>query len=209
MLIAHPSPNRAGVARTGVILCSLLLATVASVANPQAPGPAAKAPQSADILTTLNNASRMLYTRAKSRALAREGPVMIVGDDLVMRQGEKRRQARVIPETYHTLKAFAHIPMAIDVELAADADERPLQEDTLQELRDYRAMFPAVASTIESSGLDGEQRERQKTMVEACTRFLDSVIESRLCTSAERTAFARKMNPLVMANVAAAARAAL
>ena len=46
-------------------------------------------------------------------------------------------------------------------------------------------------------------------MVEACTKFLDSVIESRRCTAAERIAFARKMNPLVMANVSAAARAAL
>ena len=53
------------------------------------------------------------------------------------------------------------------------------------------------------------QRERQKAILAAATTFLDSILEKRRCTSAERIAFARQMNPLVMANASAAARAAL
>ena len=52
----------------------------------------------------------MFYTLAKQQTLAKSGPVMIViGDDLVLRKGEQRTQARVIPEIYHTLKTFDHI----------------------------------------------------------------------------------------------------
>ena len=39
--------------------------------------------------------------------------------------------------------------------------------------------------------------------------FLDSVLEQRKCTAAKRIDFTRRMNPLVMANASAAARAAL
>jgi hypothetical protein len=195
------------VIRVGLIALLLLPLAVSSRAIPQDAGPL-PAPRAADALGTLNNASRVLYTQAKARALAKEGVVLIViGDDLVLRKGDQRRQERVIPAVYHTLKTFAHVPMAIDVALAAHADENPLAEDAVQELRDYRAMFPSAASA--SVGLDGEQRERQKAIIEACTKCLDSVIERRRCTAEERIAFARKMNPLIMANVSAAARAAL
>src|SRR4051812_27720740 len=62
-------------------------------------------PQPAAVLSTLNNASRGLYAQARARVLAKEGPVIIlIGDDLVLRNRERREQAKVIPETYHTLK---------------------------------------------------------------------------------------------------------
>ena len=134
--------------------------------------------------------------------------LIVVGDDLVLRKGEKRTSARVIPQIYHTLKSFAHIPMALDVALAAHG-ESPLDEETLHELRDYRGLFAAAGEKLATAGLDGEERERQKAILAAATTFLDSILEKRRCTSAERIAFARQMNPLVMANAAAAARAAL
>jgi hypothetical protein len=207
MSIFLPSPRWASVPAAFATLVSLLLFGIASAARPQA---GEQVPQTYEILSKLNKASRMLYAQAKDRALAKAGPVIIViGDDLVLRNGDNRKQARVIPGTYHTLKAFAHIPMAIDVALTVHADESPLDENTVHELREYRAMFPAAADAIATSGLVGEVRERQKTMVEACMRFLDSVIENRRCTAADRIAFARRMNPMIMANTSAAARAAL
>jgi hypothetical protein len=163
----------------------------------------------ADPLETLNNSSRMLYAQAKAMAMARKDPVLIVvGDDLVLRKGDKRTSVRVIPQIYHTLKSFAHIPMALDVALAAHG-ESPLDEETLRELRDYRGLFAAATEKLATAGLDGEERERQKAILAAATTFVDSILAKRCCTSAERIAFARQMNPLVMANAAAAARAAL
>ena len=179
-------------------------------AVPQVPDPTGKAEQTADPLLNLNNASRMFYTLAKQQTLAKSGPVMIVvGDDLVLRKGEKRTQARVIPEIYHTLKTFDHIPLALDVALTAHAGETPLGEDFLNELRDYRGLFPAAGERIDRVGLDAEQRARQKTIIAACAQFVDSVLDKRQCLPAERMAFTRKMTPLLMANASAAARAAL
>ena len=194
------------------LLALALIVGLGSLAVSQVEGPAAKPkPETAaDPLVTLNNTSRMLYTLAKQNALARSGPVMIVvGDDLVLRNGEKRVQARVIPEIYHTLKTFDHITLAIDVTLAAAGDGDPIPEDVLRELREYRALLPPARERISASGLDAEQRERQKAIVDACGEFLDSILEQRKCSAAKRIQFMRRMSPLVMANASAAARARL
>ncbi len=203
--------GRSRAVRAAIALAALMmLCGFRSVALPQVPDPTAKAPQTADPLVDLNNASRMFYALAKQQALSRTGPVLIVtGDDLVLRKGESRVQARVIPEIYHTLKTFDHIALALDVALTAHAGENPLSEDFLNDLRDYRRMFPAAGERIDRSGLDAEQAARQKAILAACASFLDSVVDRRQCTPAERTAFTRKMNPMLLANASAAARAAL
>jgi hypothetical protein len=195
--------------RRGALAAFFLLIALVAKVSPQAADHAATVQEPADPLVNLNNMSRMLYAQAKATALANKDPVLIVvGDDLVLRKGDKRTSARVIPEIFHTLKSIAHVPMALDVALAAHG-EKPFDEQTLHELRDYRSLFPAAVGKVANAGLDGEQRERQKAILTASSAFLDSVIHNGRCTSAERIAFTRKMNPLVMANAAAAARAAL
>jgi hypothetical protein len=152
----------------------------------------------------------MLYSLAKQEAMASSGPVLIfVGDDLVLRQGQKRMQACVTPEIFHTLKVFSHIPMTLDVYLAAHQGESPIPEDVLHDLRAYRELFPAAAKRIATAGLDPKQEARQKEIVEASTTFLDEVLQSRQCAQARRVSFARAMKPLVMANATDAAKAAI
>jgi hypothetical protein len=188
----------------------LLLLGLGSSGAAQEPGPLDKTAEPVDPLVTLNRSSQALYALAKQNALARLGPIIIVaGDDLVLRHGSQRVQVRFIPEFYHTLKTFDHITLAIDVTLATHVAEDPLGDDVLGELRDYHKLFPAAARKLESAGLDGEQRERQKAILEASSSFLDSVIKNRRCTTMERIAFMRRMNPLILANATAAARAAV
>jgi hypothetical protein len=202
--------------RTNVLLAALVAhfvtAATGSPAVAQAAVPAEKsnATPSADPIVNLNESSRMLYTLAKQKALAAVGPVIIViGDDVVLRKGHKRTRARFIPEIYHTLKAFSHVPLAIDVTLAAHASQSPLSEDVLSDLREYRGLFSAAAGRMASAGLNSEERERQKTILAASASFLETVIEKRHCSAEERMAFTRRMTPLVMANASAAAGAAL
>ena len=213
MPMPFPAPRRSTRVLAALLVLSLtLMGVMGSLAVCQVAGPVAKTKTetAADPLLTLNNTSRMLYTLAKQNALASSGPVMIVvGDDLVLRNGEKRIQARVIPEIYHTLKTFDHLALAIDVTLAAAGDGGPIAEDVVRELREYRALLPPARERIASSGLDAEQRERQKAIVDACGEFLDSILEQRTCTDARRIHFMRRMSPLVMANSSAAARARL
>ena len=209
MSVKFPSPGRAARVLGGLAVLALIIG-MRSGPVPQVPDPTGKAEQTADPLLNLNNASRMFYTLAKQQTLAKNGPVLIViGDDLVLRKGEQRTQARVIPEIYHTLKTFDHIPLALDVALTAHAGETPLGEDFLNELRDYRGLFPAAGERIDKVGLDAELSARQKTIIASCAQFVDSVLDRRQCSPAERIAFTRKMTPLLMANASAAARAAL
>ena len=190
----------------------VLIVALGSLAASQVNAPLAqpKPEAAADPLLTLNNSSRLLYTLAKQNTLAKSGPVMIVvGDDLVFRHGDKRTQARVIPDIYHTLKTFDHIALAIDVTLAAHEGETPIPEDVLTELREYQALLPPARERIATCGLNAEQRERQKTIVDACSEFLGSVLDQRKCPAEMRIHFTRRMTPLMMANAAAAARAVL
>jgi hypothetical protein len=168
-------------------------------------------PQSArDPFTTLNDASRITYRLAKNAALARAGTVILVeGDDLVLKRGSQRTQVRFIPEIFHLLKAVSHVTLAIDVTLAAHTDENPLSDHTLKDLRDYCALLPPVLDKLDSSGLDGEQRVRARTILEQSMAFLTTVIERRGCTQSDRIAFARRMWPLITMNGESAARAAL
>ena len=70
----------------------------------------AKAQDSPEPFTTLNDASRIAYRLAKNAVLARNGPVIFVeGDDLVLKRGAERNKVRFIPDIYHTMKAISHV----------------------------------------------------------------------------------------------------
>src|ERR1700751_170691 len=75
----------------------------------------APAPQNeADPLVTLNNAFRGEYSRAKTEALSKIGPLFIVeGDHVVMVRNGERTEAQIQPPMYQALKAVAHIPFAV------------------------------------------------------------------------------------------------
>jgi hypothetical protein len=169
-----------------------------------------KAHDPPDPFAALNDASRIAYKLAKDVALAKAGPVIFVdGDDLILRRGTERTKARFIPDVYHVIKTVSHVPLAIDVTLAAHVDEHPLAEEVLKDFREYRGLLPPVMERIATTGLDAEVREREKLILAECSGFLDSLIERRECSTAERMAFARRMWPRITMNAESAARAAL
>jgi hypothetical protein len=189
---------------------------LAAFATAQIAGPApavkvsARVQDSPDPFATLNDASRMAYRLAKDVALARTGPVIFVeGDDLVLKRGAERSKVRFIPGTYHVMKAISHVVLAIDVTLAAHADEHPLGDEVLKDLRKYRGLIPPVVEGLATSGLDDESQDRQKVILAESTVFLDSVIERRDCSHADRVAFVQRMWPLIKTNSEFAARSAL
>src|SRR5262245_22156873 len=73
------------------------------------------APQNeTDPLVTLNNAFRGEYSRAKTEALSKLGPLIIVeGTKVVLVRNGKRAEAEIQPPIYQALKAVAHIPFAV------------------------------------------------------------------------------------------------
>ena len=199
--------------RLGAVITLMLSMT--SVGMSELSGQVAATPQAApssssDPMATLNKAFRAAYRKAREATLARSGPVILVeGDDLVLKKGGQRVEIHYTPAVYHVLKSFAHIPLALDV-IVATRDGGGLGNDSeIAELREYRKLIENAEAALANQGLDAEQVERQRKLIAACGTFLDSVVESRKCTRADRVAFARRMCPLVVANANEAARAQL
>jgi hypothetical protein len=197
-----------------IVVVTLMLAMasagVSQVSGPGAPAPQVEPSSTPDPLTTLNDAFRVAYRKAKEATLARSGPVILAeGDNLVLKKGGQRVEVHYVPAVYHVLKAFAHIPLALDVILETRAGAEPLDDSVVGELKQYQGLIAAVEATIASHGLDAEQLERQRKIIGACAKFLDSVVESRKCSREDRVGFARRMTPFVMANADEAGRAEL
>ena len=154
-------------------------------------------------LEHVNNAFRAAYKSARQEALAAAGPVVVVsGDDLVLIRTGKRTPVTVIPPLYHDLKAFSHIPLAayLLTRLGFDADRRA-------ELMMFLNEVEAIQDVAEQRPLTAEQRRRQQTIVEETLRYLKDADLAGAVKPENRTAFARKLAPLVLANSADAARA--
>jgi hypothetical protein len=196
--------------RRAIVIVSLLAGLACAAAGQVPAPPAPQVAPAADPLMTLNEAFRAAYRRTKEVNLARTGPVILVeGDNVVFRRGDRRLEVQYTPAVYHILKAVAHVPLALDIILAPHADEATLNDAVLAELREYRTLMEQAEPSLVAQGLEPEQLERQKKIFAECRAFLDSVVQARRCPREERVAFARRMTSIVMKNVGEAARAEL
>jgi hypothetical protein len=160
-------------------------------------------------LDALNTASRALYAGARARELATVPAVIIVsGDDLVLRRNGGRTVATVVPAEYHALKSVAHTTLALFGHLA-DVADRPLGEDRVKGLRDYRAVLAAAGPPLEALGLDAQTLARQKRILARAEQFAARVLRDGRVSAADLAGFCRQSRPDVLANGAAAARAQL
>jgi hypothetical protein len=160
-----------------------------------------------DPLLELNGDFRAAYAQARQELLAKTGPVLVVlGDDLALLRGGKRTQVRAVPEIYHTLKAVAHVPLAIYV-LLAPHGEGVLPEKHLALLRSYLERLDAVIKSVKVRTLPEDVKERQLQILLSSRKFLDRVVADRMVKGATLADFARAQAPLVLANAADAARA--
>src|SRR5882724_9954336 len=67
-----------------------------------------------DPLVTLNDAFRTEYSMARADALSKIGPLIIVeGNKVVLQRKAQRSEAEILPPVYNSLKAIAHITLAV------------------------------------------------------------------------------------------------
>jgi hypothetical protein len=206
---AQPEPNRPPLPgdpnlradHVGLrIACRVMLQT----------GPAARNGRPApDALADLNQAFRDAYARSRIEVLASSGPVIVVeGDELVLLNSSKRSVAKVIPETYHSLKAVAHVPLAIYVILAPTTDGE-INEQCRTALRTYKELIIPATNALGNRGLSENTLQRQREILTGSNQFLDRLLESGKISQAELVVFTRRMAPLVLANATESARAQL
>jgi hypothetical protein len=166
-------------------------------------------PTEIDPLVTLNNAFRAEYSRAKAQALSNIGPLILIeGSHAVLVHNGTRTEAEILPPIYQALKAVAHIPFAVFL-LFDQSDFQPLRDARVSELRDYQKLIVNARETLSTRGFSDAQLQRQQEIVGESLAFLDGAIEKRQVARKELDDFARKMSPLLLANVDEATRAEL
>ena len=167
------------------------------------------APQQTDPLVTLNNAFRGEYSRAKTEALAKVGPLIIVeGTKAVLVRNGKRTESEIQPPLYQALKAVAHIPFAVFL-MFDQSNFGPLTDERIAELRDYRKLIVDARSSLGDRGFSETQLQRQQKIIDDSLAFLDASIENRQVQKTELDEFARQMAPVLLENVDEAARVEL
>jgi hypothetical protein len=162
-----------------------------------------------DPLVTLNNAFRGEYSRAKTEALSKVGPLMIVeGTKVILVRDGKRTEAEIQPPVYQALKAVAHIPFAVFL-MFDQSDFGQLTEKRVAELRDYRKLIVDARSSLDDRGFLDSQLQRQQKIIDDSLAFLDAAIENREVRKTALDDFARQMAPVLLENVDEAARVEL
>lgn len=199
--------NRYAAAFVASALVGTLATTGCSSTRPPPPAVGQVAP-AADPLIRLNQGFRAAYRDARARTLAGVRPVILLqGSTATLLSERGRVDVDVDPPVYHSLKAVAHIPLAIYVMLAHV--EGPIEAGTIQTLSGFRELIAAARASLAARDELAAERSRQETIVRESLDYLDSVLQSRSVRRDDLTAFARRLAPLVMANVADAARAQL
>jgi hypothetical protein len=165
--------------------------------------------RASDPLIELNQAFREAYAECRQRLLARSGPTIVVeGDNLVLLHKGTRREAKVIPEMYHLLKAVAHIPLAVYVLLVPFGDTS-LDKECQERLRDYRQRVVQAEKSLKDRGLPEEALHRQQEIIRGSVRFLDFALEKKQVSTEELRLFTREVGDKLLANAAQAAKAEL
>ena len=157
-------------------------------------------------LEALNRATRKLYAGGRALELATIPTVIMVsGDDLILRKNGTRVVATVIPREYHALKCVAHSLLALFGHLAHEPG-KPLGEERVQTLKEYRDLLAAAGPAAERCGFDPDTLARQKRIIARGLVFIDAVLKDGQVSADDLAKYCRASRPDVLANAAAAVR---
>jgi hypothetical protein len=160
-------------------------------------------------LEALNRVSRNLYAGGRALELSTIPTVILVsGDDLILRRNGKRVVSTVIPPEYHALKCVAHSMLALFAHLSHEPG-KPLGEERVTTLKEYREFLAAAGPAVEVCGYDPATLARQKRIITRGLVFIDVVLKDGHVSAGDLTRYCRASRPDVLANAAAAVRAQL
>ncbi len=186
--------------RTRGLVTALLLMTVFLPSMTAAESP------TVDPLLTINKQFRKTYAQVRAARLARSGPVIVAaGEKLLLLRGKEREEAEIDLTKYHQFKVLAHVPLTVYL-LLDTGDTGAIPEEQLAELRRLRESIIAAGGTLAERGFSEGQMERQRKLLADSLTAAEEALKQQRSTEKDRTAFARKMSLLVLANVADAAR---
>jgi hypothetical protein len=163
-------------------------------------------PQTADPLAALNDSFRASYRQARADLLAKAGPVIVVeGDNLVLVRNGKRTEVKVVPQSYHDLKAIAHIPLAIAM-ILVPGSEQALTQEKEDQLRRYREVVVAAQSAL-NQRFQGDVLKRQHVIVRSSLTFVDDALKRHKVAPIDLLNFTVTYEQPITVNAAEAAKA--
>jgi hypothetical protein len=134
------------------------------------------------------------YARLRESA-ARTGPVLVlIGDAVILLDGDRRLELPANVPANRILKAASHIPVGVFTTLHECAE--PLDELTLRRLGALQYV-PACGQDALAT-LDAEARAEVETLLQKSRVFVEQVSLRRLCSPEELTSFANELGPLLL-----------
>lgn len=178
---------------------SLLVSVFAAAASAQAPA----APQS-DAAAELNTVFRGSYAAARAEVLAAAKPVILYdGEKLVLVADGKREAGTLVPVKYHRLKAIAHLPFTLYLELRTPT--RRAAEESRAFWTRLGKLVDDVERELPTYDFTPDELTRQQAIVAASKPIIAAALAGSFPTPGQLLAFTRKMGPLQEANAVAAA----
>jgi len=109
---------------------------------------------------------------------------------------------RCIPDTYHALKAVAHVPFGIflRVEAFADAEDARIPAPVLQALDIYKTQVEAAVSSLPAAGFSEIQIVRQRRILGASLAYLKNVMATKTAARNQLMSFAQEVGPMQLEN---------
>lgn len=162
------------------------------------------APAPTDAAAELNLSFRAAYAHARADVLAGAKPVIwFDGEKLVLIARGTRTSGTLVPVKYNRLKAIAHLPFTLFLELR-DPKSRPAEEAAATWKR-LTGLLAGVERELPTYEFTTDELARQRKIVDESKRVIEAAVAGRYPTHDELIAFTRRMGPLQEANALAAA----
>jgi hypothetical protein len=163
------------------------------------------APPALDALAKLNQQFRVSYADARTEVLQMSYPVLLYdGSKLVLLVAPgKRLDGEPVPALYHRLKALAHLPFTVYLELRAV--DGTLSDERYGRLVALRKLIAGVEEEFPTYDFGPHDPERQRRLVSTTASFVAGVIARRECLRPNLEKFAAEVGPDMHANTLSAA----
>ena len=184
----------------------LIMLSFLGAASADTPSQAPK--DNAALLQALDDAAIAAYVAGRAETFANhDGPVIVVGEDMVLIANGTEKHADYTAEGYTELKTVAHITLGVVGLLhpyAEDAKSRvaawkPLLETLLERVE-------AVKPILDQLDLGADAKARDRFMVERMTGFMQKALAQESYTMEELTSAARDVAPYLLASATDAAK---
>jgi hypothetical protein len=173
-------------------------------APPEARPTVIMAGRGGDAASRMNLEFRAAYGRARAQVLAQAKPVIWYdGEKLVLVADGKHTPGSLLPAKYDRLKALAHLPFSVYLNLR-DPDGPPA-EDEAAKWKWLPSLVEAVERELPTYGFTPDELPRQQTIIAASKKIITAAAAGNPPTPDELLAFTRRMGPLQEANALAAA----